>query len=224
METYKLIRSRRKTISLHVTADAQLEVRAPLRVPKSIIDGFIEEKQEWIQKNISVMRQRLEDRQAFALSEVSSLPLLGQSYPVRLVQRSGAQFSGEAFLLPHGDEYQIKEAAVSLYRQLAREYIVSRVRTYEPLLGVTPSGVKINSASTRWGSCSAKNSLNFSWKLIMAPQAAVDYVVVHELCHCIEHNHSKKFWALVERVLPDYKARRQMLKDLQETLSQQDWD
>lgn len=224
METYKLIRSRRKTIALHITAEAELEVRAPLRVSKSIIDSFVREKQDWIQKNIAVMRQRLQEKQSFQLGEGSTLPLLGQQYPIQLIQGRKAQFSQGEFLLPSGDAQQIKHAAVLLYKRLAKEFIGSRVNAYAVMLGVTPAGVKINSASTRWGSCSAKNSLNFSWKLIMAPQAAVDYVVVHELCHCVEHNHSKKFWALVEGILPDYKARRQMLKKLQETLSQQEWD
>ena len=87
-----------------------------------------------------------------------------------------------------------------------------------------PSGVKITAADTRWGSCSGKNRLCFSWKLIFADLAAVDDVVVHELAHIREHNHSPRFWALVKEILPDYQLRKERLKTLQERLSEEDWN
>ncbi len=83
--------------------------------------------------------------------------------------------------------------------------------------------VKINSAKTRWGSCSGKNSLNFSWKLIIADERAIDYVVVHELAHTIEHNHSKQFWKIVESYIPDYKYRKTLLERAQKIISEQGW-
>ena len=83
--------------------------------------------------------------------------------------------------------------------------------------------VRITSAKTRWGSGSAKGGLNFSWRLLCAPPEAMDYVVVHELAHLIEFNHSSRFWAIVEGILPDYKARRQSLKEVQESLLRQGW-
>lgn len=88
---------------------------------------------------------------------------------------------------------------------------------------MTPSAVKVGSANTRWGSCSGKNSLNFTWKLILASEAAVDYVVVHELCHILQHNHSARFWQEVGRVLPDYKEREKLLRQLQKRLVTEDW-
>ncbi|MDR2568929.1 MAG: M48 family metallopeptidase, partial [Oscillospiraceae bacterium] len=75
-----------------------------------------------------------------------------------------------------------------------------------------------------WGSCSAKKSLNFSWRLIMADEDVIDYVVVHELAHLIEMNHSVRFWAVVERVLPDYRERQKWLRELQRKLNVEDWD
>lgn len=98
-------------------------------------------------------------------------------------------------------------------RRLAAQYIPLRVAAYAPLVGVTPTGVKITSAEKRFGSCSGRNSLCFSWRLMQYPPAAIDYVVVHELCHIHHHDHSAAFWAQVARVMPDYKQRQALLRD-----------
>lgn len=97
-------------------------------------------------------------------------------------------------------------------RRRAAQIIPQRVAHYAPLMGVTPTGVKITSARTRFGSCSGKNSLCFSWRLMQYPAEAVDYVVVHELAHIRHHNHSAAFWAFVESVMPDYRRRQALLK------------
>ena len=97
-------------------------------------------------------------------------------------------------------------------RRRAAEYIPQRVALYAPLVGVRPTGVKITSAQKRFGSCSGKNSLCFAWRLMQYPPAAIDYVVVHELCHILHHNHSAAFWAAVAKVMPDYKQREALLR------------
>ena len=99
-----------------------------------------------------------------------------------------------------------------ILRRRAAELIPQRVAYYAPLMGVTPTGIKITSARTRFGSCSGKNSLCFSWRLMLYPPAAVDYVVVHELAHIRHHNHSREFWNFVESVMPDYPARQSLLR------------
>ena len=92
------------------------------------------------------------------------------------------------------------------------------------VMGVAPTGIKITGAKTRWGSCSSKNSINFSWRLVMADDEIIDYVIVHELAHIKELNHSPRFWAVVEGTLPDYKSRRSRLKLLQKKLAAEDWE
>jgi predicted metal-dependent hydrolase len=98
------------------------------------------------------------------------------------------------------------------YRQNARQILHERVKVYSQQHGFQYQSIRITSARTRWGSCSASRSLNFSWRLIMAPLEVVDYVVVHELVHTVVHNHSKRFWKKVERILPDYNERRKWLR------------
>ncbi|MCL2816165.1 MAG: M48 family metallopeptidase [Oscillospiraceae bacterium] len=100
----------------------------------------------------------------------------------------------------------------------------NKVGKYAGFMNVKPAAVKITSAKTRWGSCSGRDNLNFSWRLVMADENVIDYVVVHELSHIKEHNHSPHFWKIVENVLPDYKERQNKLKQFQKQLIVQDWD
>lgn len=105
------------------------------------------------------------------------------------------------------------------YRNAAKDYIPKRVAYFAEILDVTYGNITIRDQKTRWGSCSSSGNLNFNWRLILAPPKVLDYVVVHELCHRIEMNHSERFWAQVEKVIPEYKEYRKWLKENGSTLS-----
>ena len=94
----------------------------------------------------------------------------------------------------------------------AKAELPPKIAAYAAILGVRPTGFKVTSAKKRFGSCSGKNSLCFSWRLMQYPEEAIDYVVVHELCHILHHDHSRAFYAAVSSVMPDYKARQKRLK------------
>ena len=98
------------------------------------------------------------------------------------------------------------------YRQLAERVLPEKVAGWSRVMGVQPTALRISSARTRFGSCSGKNSITFSWRLMQYPDEAVEYVVVHELCHIRHHDHSAAFWAEVARYMPDYRQRREWLK------------
>lgn len=110
-------------------------------------------------------------------------------------------------------DYETDPEKEALYRKLAKERICERAEYFAGRMGVTYNQIRIGSAKTRWGSCSGKGNLNFHWKLILMPPEVLDYVVVHELAHRKEMNHSPRFWAEVEKILPDYKNRRAWLKE-----------
>lgn len=112
---------------------------------------------------------------------------------------------------PRPEPLNVKELN-SLIKQ-AMERIPERVRYYAPIVGVDYGRITIRNQKTKWGSCSAKGNLNFNCLLMKAPEEVLDYVVVHELCHRQEMNHSPRFWKLVEQVMPDYKLRRKWLRD-----------
>ena len=108
--------------------------------------------------------------------------------------------------------YSVDKEKLDVLKEKAKEYIPSRVKYFSEIMGLYPSAVKINFARTRFGSCGAKNNLNFSAFLMLFPLEAVDYVVVHELAHIKHRNHQKEFYSLIEKYLPDYKNRANLLK------------
>ena len=107
---------------------------------------------------------------------------------------------------------ELSTADIEVLKQRAREYIPQRVSHYAAIMNVTPAWVKITSAKKRFGSCNAKNGLCFAWRLMRYPDAAIDYVVVHELAQIVHRNHGRNFYSLVERILPDYRERINMLR------------
>lgn len=101
---------------------------------------------------------------------------------------------------------------ITLYRKKAKTLFTERLHLYEPQIGVQANTIRIKDQKTRWGSCSSKGNINLNWRLILAPQEVMDYVIIHELCHLKEMNHSKAFWDLVQTHCPDYKKHQQWLK------------
>ena len=216
MTEYRLIRSRRKSLAVQITPQGEVIVRAPNRLPLPVIEDFLRQKQDWITSRAGRARERQQAVQAFCLTENALLPLRGKTYPVTLWDRPSAGFDGERFFLPYGDDAAQKAALTGCYKQLGEEYLPARTRELAAVLGISPNTVTVGGAKTRWGSCSGKGNIRFSWRLMTAPDPAVDYVIVHELCHIRELNHSPRFWALVERAFPDYRQRQTLLRKAQE--------
>lgn len=224
MTDYDLTRTRRKTIAIYIR-DGNVEVRAPLGASVKEIDRFVLSKEAWIQANLKKQISQTKEREGFAVDYGSEITWRGKMYPI--VSRSGniAGFDGICFYVPTGlTRPQIKAACVQVYRRLALIYLKGRVSCFSGKMGVAPAAVKVNSAKTRWGSCSSKKSINFSWRLALADDDVIDYVVVHELAHLIELNHSERFWAVVKGILPDYANRKIRLRALQERLIRENWD
>ena len=115
-------------------------------------------------------------------------------------------------------ELSLSDDQIKAYKVMASAYLTERSEYFAKQMGVRYKQLKINSANTRWGSCNSKGEINFTYRLILAPKELVDYVVVHELAHLKEMNHSKKFWSVVSHVLPDYKQKQKLLNDWQRTM------
>ena len=224
MIEYKLARSKRKTIAIHVQSE-RVEVRAPLRMPKREIEKFVMSKEKWILKQLAEFRVQKAQQDAFVLDYGSKLLYRGTEYPLEAGTGRRSGFDGSAFYVPPNlSSEQIREACIKTYRALTRRDLSEKLRAYAGQMGVMPARLRISSAISRWGSCSAQKNLNFSWRLIMAEDAVIDYVVVHELAHLKELNHSERFWAVVESVFPDYRERRAKLRELQKRILIEGWD
>lgn len=111
------------------------------------------------------------------------------------------------------DDRKLSREELRELAEAASQTIPSKVKRFAGILGVTYGGITIRCQKTRWGSCSSRGNLNFNCLLMLAPEEVLDYVVVHEVCHRLEMNHSPRFWALVEQLMPDYRTRRKWLKD-----------
>lgn len=147
-------------------------------------------------------------------------PYLGQEYELEIrrylsYKKPGVKLEGNKLvvLTARTDSAAVESAVRGWYLQQARQVIGNRVQHYRQFMGEEVTAIRIKDVKSRWGSCSSKRNLNFNWRLVMAPMEVLDYVVVHELCHLKEMNHSGAFWELVEAVLPEYKKQRKWLKE-----------
>jgi len=221
MIAYTLIRSKRKTVSIRITRQAQVEVRAPLKVSKKELDRIVASKQEWIETHLQNAVSSLEAKRDFTLNYGDSVTFRGEEYRITKSESADSGFKDGMLYLPDGE---IKPAVIRAYKAAAKAVFAEKAQAYAKLMRVTPTAIKVTSAKTHWGSCSGSNSINFSWRLVIASDDVIDYVVVHELAHIRQHNHSPQFWAIVRIVIPDYQVQSNKLKELQKKFEQEDWD
>jgi predicted metal-dependent hydrolase len=213
-----LVRSkrRRKTISLHIKEDGRVVIYVPYHTPKGEIEGFIKEKESWVIKKISEKGRSIKEAEkAFIPGE--KFLYLGESYPLEIgdIHYRGLplKLSFGRFILDKDRLEEARDLFIHWYKREAKEKIEGRLHYFSNRLQLFPKGLKITSAKYRWGSCSRDSRLSFSWKIIMAPLSVIDYVLIHELVHIKEKNHSKRFWTYLETILPDYRKHRFWLKE-----------
>ena len=206
----KIIRSNRKTLALSVDSFGRLIVRAPKRYSEERIFAFIQEKESWI------LRKQAERKGAGAVLPPENLDgytflLLGK--PTRIVIDNGKKvgYDGGQNLIYLPRE-KSRDRLVQWLKDNARRILTTVTEKKAAEMGVSYRSIAITSARTRWGSCSGDNALRYTFRLLYCPREIVEYVVVHELSHTVQHNHSKKFWQVVERYIPDWKTRRKWLK------------
>jgi len=208
-----IVRSRRRTIALVITPEARLIVRAPLRTPLSQIDEAVREKAGWIRKKMAAIKKRPQAA-AHAYAEGEIFWYLGRSYPLHIVDDGrGAIERTDRLVVSLNVIPDIPMALQRWYIAEAQKEINARCMYFSMMTGYSPKSIAISGAQKRWGSCSTRGSLNFSWRLIQAPLEIVDYVIVHELVHLRQHDHSRLFWAKVQELMPDYERRRQWLRE-----------
>jgi predicted metal-dependent hydrolase len=209
----KIIRSQRKSFGLEITSDGQLIVRAPKSASDAQIQAVIAHKADWIAKARVRLAAHYPDRHPKTFSPGETFWYLGKQYPLRLVdrQRPLLELDGTFRLARHAQD-QAKEVFIAWYREETRHIIQELIADYTKRFNLKVKGMRITSARTRWGSCSGKGNLNFTYRLCMAPLPTIEYVVIHELTHLKVPNHSRDFWAEVAKMHPDYQKQRAWLK------------
>ncbi len=212
-EIHQIIRSPRKTIAIMINKEGQLIIKAPLKVPLDYLKEIIEKRRDWIEKKQAFAHSKLRVEKAYSNKDI--LVLFGEDFTINAIpdyeyaiRCTGHDINISQELLPEAKIY-----FPLLIKKLAKLKYSQRTKHWADLMGLSFNVVKISSANGRWGSCSTERNINLNWKLALAPVEILDYVIVHELAHIKEMNHSPKFWKIVEKYLPNYKQSLKWLRD-----------
>jgi predicted metal-dependent hydrolase len=204
---YSIRRSpRARRVRVAVDPQRGVEVVLPQRAPLREAERAVVELRPWIDRRL---REAQAARDAVA-ARGGTVPYLGTD--LRLVPQPGrtrVHRRGDELLVPAGDA---SEALERWYRRMAREEIAPRLDDAVAALGTRYTALTIRNQKTRWGSCSSTGAMSFNWRLLLAPEEVLDYVVWHEACHLLMMDHSPRFWALVERHVPGYRAPKRWLR------------
>jgi len=208
----RVIRSKRKSIALVVTPEANLVIRAPMKVSLDYINELVGKNLRWIDRKIQEVKSKPRIL-AKNFIDGEKFLYLGKPYPLRITDGRKLPFSFEnEFVMDRIYQSIARKLFIDWYKKEAKKVISKRVRFYSKLTSLKYKKIRITNANSRWGSCSAKSNLNFTWRLIMAPLLVIDYVVIHELVHLEHRNHSCRFWQKVKTILPDYETSKKWLK------------
>lgn len=183
----QLIRSQRRTISLMIKDDGSLMVRAPKSTRIEYVNKFLDEKSDWILKHQIMMQEYLNRKKSH-----------------KFINSNGILYLGKR-LKPKGLDLTNYNEVKSWYKKKALEIITKKTENFSEKFNLKYNNLKINDAKKRWGSCSWQNNLNFSWRVIMAPNKVIDYVIIHEISHIKHKNHSQNFWDFVSSMMKNYK-------------------
>ena len=206
--------------------DGLVEVRAPFKIEQKELDSFILQKNSWINKKLSLQKSiKKPTRKKFKNEE--NFQFLGKNLKLKItISENKKSYIDDKFIylvLKNNKENfkeKIKEKLEIFFRETAKDIFKNKTLDEAKKIRVTPKKIIVRSYKRRWGSCSYKKDISYNWKLIMAPEKIIHYVVIHELCHLIHFNHSRDFWKSVGKILPDYKSSKEWLKLNQHLL---DW-
>jgi predicted metal-dependent hydrolase len=216
----EIIRSKRKSIALLITSDGRLVIKAPLKTTQKYIDELVDKKSRWIEAKLMVVQNRNLLHQPKQYIEGEDFLLLGEKY--QLAFCDGIKeicINSDCLLIPQKFQNNINQKLQAWYKQQAKKVFGERLTYFSKITGIKYKAMKITDAQKRWGSCGTNLIINFAWRSVMAPLDVVDYLVVHELCHIVHHNHSKAYWTKVASIMLDFRDREKWLKTNQSILS-----
>jgi predicted metal-dependent hydrolase len=217
--SYTLKTSRRaRRLRLSIRPDTGLEVTTPLGVSIARIEAVLREKEDWIESTLRRFAAQAPTT-SVALQDGATIPYAGNTLRLRICRtpvapRTRIALAGATLTIttPNTDPATLRDALEAWYRRQARTIFAARVAHWNARFGFTYGRISIKDQKSRWGSCSHSGNLNFNWRLLLAPADVLDYIVIHELAHLKEANHSPRFWAIVATLCPDYKQQRHWLR------------
>ncbi|MCP4180039.1 MAG: M48 family metallopeptidase [bacterium] len=213
IEINKIVRSKRRSIALEINNNGELIVRAPHSATLDYLKKLVINKKDWIlDKQETVFNKIEKSKKEYRFG--GRFYYLGNEYEIiSSNDNKNIIYFQDNFFINVKYENSIKDLMIKWYKFQANRIIKDRVFGLSDDFSLAFKKITITGAEKRWGSCSSRKHLNFSWRLIMAPIEIIDYVVVHELAHLKELNHSSRFWDLVHSMLPEYKKCQKWLRN-----------
>lgn len=217
---YQLLPSRsRKTTDIVIERDGQIIVRPPADFTPGQVDAVVESKRMWIYRNLAEWKDLNASAVAREWVNGETFLYLGSAYRLSLVSHQNAllklkegRFCLSRDVIERGGRAAARDAFERFYTDKGQQRLRDRVSYYAPKVGVGAGGIKVKDMGYRWASCGSSGTLNFHWKCMMAPPQIVDYIVAHELCHLHHRHHGDAFWNEVDKVLPDWRERKEWLR------------
>ncbi|WP_066072517.1 M48 family metallopeptidase [Neobacillus soli] len=208
----------RTSIGISIDTYGNVEVQAPKGTSDERVLQLLEAKWDLIQQKLNEMKDRLQGTQEKVYEHGESFLYLGNTYQIQIFQDKNIEqdyvvFEGEKLLIYLNllEDEKIKQALKRFYYQQCKALVEKSISYYQSNFKTKPRSIRISDSKTTWGTCDSKLQLTFNWRLAMAPQEVIDYVVVHEMCHMVHLNHDRSFWRLVGKIMPDYKEKENWL-------------
>ncbi|MCP8969941.1 M48 family metallopeptidase [Ectobacillus ponti] len=216
--SFEIQYKKRGSISIGVDGYGNIFVQAPKGTPLEYILQFLEEKWEWARKSSKEMKERLEGEKEKTYEQGEAFLFLGKEYPIQVSQDAALEQDYAALednklhiWVKELTEDRLKQAVKRFYYQQCKALVEKSLQAHQPHFKMKPRSVRISDSNRTWGTCSSQRDMTFNWKLAMAPQSVIDYVVVHEMCHMLHMNHDRSFWRLVGKIMPDYEQKEKWL-------------
>ncbi len=210
---YRVVYSHRRTLSLSVERDASVVVRAPEGMPEETIRRAVETKKLWLFQKTRHVQKYPAHRRRKELVSGESIPYLGRNYRLEVTEQpsDGIQFHSH-FIISHQSRPRAAQLFRLWYLARAKERIPTRTNYFASAMGVTFKKVLISDLKVRWSSCTPNNNLNFNSRILKAPSFVIDYLIVHELAHLVEANHTPRFWNIVSVQVPRWEQAKTWLR------------
>lgn len=205
----KIIRSNRRSLAMKILPDSTLVVKAPFLLPKFMIDKFIRDNWDWVEKHqakqkIKAVKKKYEDGETFLF--------LGEKLTLKIGDYVNILYRENELLIPKFMEFRIEKEIKEWLIKQSKKIILGQLAKYAKEMDVKHGQIMFSDTQSKWGTCFADNRLQFNFRLVMAPIFVINYVIVHELSHTIEKNHSYKFWSIVRKFNPSYRQQIKWLK------------
>lgn len=208
----EIIRTDNKNLIITVKDADTLEVRAPKNLSKEAIEGFVRDKKRWIEKKAGE-KEKIKNEFGDIYAYRQFL-LFGKRFRIVKSNVTEATILEDMFVVPQKvtEISQLKEAMKKFVLEKAKNNLPAIMSQIGSKIGICPEGVRVKSLKSKWGSCDSNKMITFNSRLIQLEPKLIEYVVIHELCHVVELNHSEKFWKTLEQFIPDWSERRSSLK------------